>query len=83
MAQIVRLYTFLDGTIAYGSQVEYEIGQIVTAWNNTDSGVTSWTAISTIGDITMAAGKAVILKSPDGTKTIRFGLDNDGNFGEQ
>lgn len=34
------------------------------------------------GDIALDAGKCIVLKSPDGSKTIRFGLDNDGNFGE-
>lgn len=34
------------------------------------------------GDIALDAGKTVVLKSPDGTKTIRFGVDNDGNYGE-
>ena len=34
------------------------------------------------GDIALDAGRAVVLKSPDGLKTIRLGLDNDGNFGE-
>lgn len=34
------------------------------------------------GDFKLDAGKCVRLVSPDGTKSIRFGLDNDGNFGE-
>lgn len=34
------------------------------------------------GDLTMTTdGGAIVLTSPDGTKSIRFGLDNDGNFG--
>lgn len=34
------------------------------------------------GDIKLDAGKCVVLVSPDSSKSIRFGLDNDGNFGE-
>jgi hypothetical protein len=34
------------------------------------------------GDVILDPGKCVVLRSPDGTKSIRFGLDNNGNFGE-
>lgn len=35
------------------------------------------------GDLTLTTdGGAIVLTSPDGTKSIRFGLNNDGNFGE-
>lgn len=34
------------------------------------------------GDIALDSGKCVVFKSPDGTKTIRFGVDNNGNYGE-
>lgn len=34
------------------------------------------------GDVTFGNGDVLILKSPDGTKTIRFGVDNNGNFGD-
>lgn len=32
-------------------------------------------------DIKLDAGKCLSLTSPDGLQTIRFGVDNDGNFG--
>jgi hypothetical protein len=34
------------------------------------------------GDLSLTTdGGSIVLTSPDGTKSIRFGLDNDGNFG--
>lgn len=43
---ITRLYTFVDGTTAYGSQVEYEIGNIVSSLNDLNNTTTSWNAAS-------------------------------------
>lgn len=35
------------------------------------------------GDLTMSTdGGVIILTSPDGTRSIRFGVDNNGNFGD-
>lgn len=50
MAAITRTYTFVDGTTAYGSQVEIEISNIVTAWNNHNAGSSQWTALSVLGN---------------------------------
>lgn len=36
-----------------------------------------------VGNLTfLSNGAVIILKSPDGTKTIRFGVDNNGNYGD-
>lgn len=36
-----------------------------------------------VGDLTfLSNGGVIVLKSPDGTKTVRFGVDNNGNFGD-
>lgn len=43
----VRTYTFVDGTVAYGSQVEAEIGNIVTVLNSLNAGTTTWGIVST------------------------------------
>lgn len=51
MSQITRTYTFVDGQTAYGSQVESEVGNIVTTFNNHDNGVSSWTKIVCSGDV--------------------------------
>lgn len=45
MALITRTYTFTDGTVAYGSQVDSEIANIVNTMNNLDSGATTWTNV--------------------------------------
>lgn len=50
MSQITRTYSFTDGTTAYGSQVETEVQNIVTAWNNHDSASSSWTSLGVIGN---------------------------------
>lgn len=41
-----RTYTFVDGTTAYGSQVEAEIGNIVTVLNNLNTAATTWGQVS-------------------------------------
>jgi len=43
MSLFNRTYHFVDGTVAYGSQVEAEIGNIVTVLNQLDGGTASWT----------------------------------------
>lgn len=42
----IRTYTFVDGTTAYGSQVEAEIGNIVTVLNSLNSATTTWGQVS-------------------------------------
>ncbi len=42
----VRTYTFVDGTTAYGSQVEAEVGNIVTVLNNLNTAATNWGRVS-------------------------------------
>lgn len=44
----LRTYTFVDGTTAYGSQVEAEIGNIVTVLNNLNTGSTNWGIVSAL-----------------------------------
>jgi len=44
----LRTYTFVDGTVAYGSQVEAEIGNIVTVLNNLNTAVTNWGQVSSL-----------------------------------
>lgn len=81
MAQITRTYTFTDGTDAFGSQVESEISNIVTTWNNHDSGVSSWTALKTSGDITSSgSGSGMIVTTPNGSNTYRIYVDNNGEL---
>lgn len=45
MSSVARLYTFTDGTDAYGSQVEAEFSTIFNSWNNHDAGTSTWTAV--------------------------------------
>lgn len=84
MSAIARTYTFTDGTDAYGSQVETEFNTIYNAWNNTDSGVTSWTVQKVSGDITITgAASGLILTTPDGAHTYRVRIDNTGTVGTE
>lgn len=46
MSLINRVYTFQDGTTAYGSQVEAEIANIVNVLNNLDTVASTWDQIS-------------------------------------
>lgn len=59
MALITRQYTFTDGTTAYGSQVETEVGQIVTKLNDLDTASATWTNVkgATIESTTLLKGK--------------------------
>ena len=59
MSTVARTYTFTDGTDAYGSQVETEIGTLSDAHNNHDAGTSSWTL--------MKAVKATITSDPVST----------------
>lgn len=59
MSTITRTYTFTDGTTAYGSQVESEISNIVTTWNNHDAGTSSWTALAVTGNASITGSLAV------------------------
>lgn len=77
MSAIARSYTFTDGTDAYGSQVEIEFNTVYNAWNNIDSGVSSWTVLKALGDITITgAAKGLILTTPDGLHTVRITVSN-------
>lgn len=42
MSLINRTYSFTDGTVAYGSQVESEIANIVNTLNSLDAATTTW-----------------------------------------
>lgn len=48
MATVARLYTFTDGTDAYGSQVEADLNVIFNAWNNHDAGTSRWNQIDSV-----------------------------------
>jgi hypothetical protein len=61
----------------------------IIAWRNAGGGgnitisVNGSDQVAIVGcDVILDAGKCTVYRSPDGTKTIRFGLDNDGNYGE-
>lgn len=45
---LTRTYTFANGGIAYGDQVDTEIQAIVNTINNADAGTTSWTVVKTV-----------------------------------
>lgn len=45
MSIITRTYTFTDGTVAYGSQVDAEISNITNTLNSLDSAGTTWTNV--------------------------------------
>lgn len=50
---------------------------------NITFGVNASDQLAAVGaDIKLDAGKCLSLTSPDGLTTIRFGVDNDGNFGQ-
>lgn len=44
----VRTYTFVDGTTAYGSQVEAEVSNIVDVLNNLNTAATNWGRLSAL-----------------------------------
>lgn len=115
MSLITRTFTFVDGTTAYGSQVDSEIANIVNTLNNLDAASKNWDQVSILnavsvpltadcssgtqnianfknntvvqaqiasnGEITIkTAGAGLVLTTPDGTKTFRLFIDNNGVF---
>lgn len=72
MAAVARLYTFTDGTDAYGSQVEAEYNTIFNAWNNHDAGTSKWTVVSALN----AAATPLIADNSTGTNNIFDAKDN-------
>lgn len=49
----VRTYTFIDGTTAYGSQVETEVGNIVNVLNNLNAASTNWGRLSVLNAVSV------------------------------
>lgn len=81
MAAITRLYTFSDGSTAYGSQVEYEVGNIVTVVNSLASGATAFTGLLISGTVTMSgSGSGTVYTTPSGLHTYKVSVDNDGSI---
>lgn len=74
MSVITRTYTFVDGTTAYGSQIESEIANIVNAWNNHDAGLSQWTTLSVSGNATIGGTLSV-------TGSFSFGSGDFTNTG--
>src|SRR5574343_1014033 len=75
MSQILRSYTFTDGTNAYGSEVESEIANIVNTFNNHDSGASQWTALKTSGDLTVAGNFLLSGYIPSTNRLLFKGLN--------
>lgn len=72
MSLLTRTYTFTDGTVAYGSQVETEIASIVNTINNLDSGGTTWTnvkvtTLTPLADVNMNSHRITSLGTPTTT----------------
>ena len=63
MPLLTRTYTFTDGEVAYGSQVDAEIANIVNKLNSLDQGNTTWSEVDvttlTIHDDIDAGGNKV------------------------
>lgn len=72
MAAITRSHTFTDGTTAYGSEVESEIGTIVTAFNNHNSGSSTWDVLSALS----ASSVPLTADNSSGTQNIMNLKDN-------
>lgn len=72
MSAIARTYTFVDGTDAFGSQVESEFDTIYDAWNNHDAGTSKWTVISVLN----ASAVPLIADNSTGTNDIVNFKDN-------
>lgn len=49
----LRTYIFVDGTTAYGSQVEAEIANIVNTLNNLNTAATNWGQVSTFNAVSV------------------------------
>lgn len=72
MSAIARTYTFIDGTDAYGSQVENEFNTSYNAWNNHDAGTSKWTVVSAFN----ASAAPLIADNSSGTNDIVNFKDN-------
>lgn len=62
MTTHTRTFSFSDGTVAYGSQVESEIAALVSTWNNHESGASIFTSLKAAlltmsGNVVMAGNK--------------------------
>lgn len=81
MALITRTYTFVDGTAAYGSQVDSEIQNIVDAVNNLGSSASPWTSLKSTGDVEVTtAGSGFIVT--DDILGVRYRIRvSNGNIG--
>lgn len=62
----IRTYTFVDGTTAYGFQVEAEVGNIVTVLNNLNTAATTWGQVS----VAHATSVPLIADCSSGTQNI-------------
>lgn len=82
---ITRTYTFSNGSIAYGDQIDTEIQAIVNTINNADAGTTSWTVVKTASLNVTGSVTSNLTFSPT-TKGIVGTTTNDsaasGNVGE-
>lgn len=72
MAAVARAYTFTDGTDAYGSQIEAEFNTIFNAWNNHNSGTSTWATVSALN----ATSVPLIADNSSGTNDIVNFKDN-------
>lgn len=81
----LRTYTFLDGTTAYGSQVETEIANIVLVLNNLNTGTTNWGIVSAFNDTNVpliadcAAGSQHIADFKNNS-VIKASISSDGTI---
>lgn len=74
---ITRTYTFANGGVADGGQVDSEIQNIVNTINNADAGTTSWTTIKSAGNITITkSGGGILITTPDGAHTVLISVQN-------
>lgn len=69
MSLLTRIYSFTDGTTAYGSQVDSEIANIVNTLNNLDSAANTWTNVKVTtllpqADVSLGGHKVTNLGTP-------------------
>lgn len=85
MALITRTYTFTDGTVAYGSQVETEIANIVNVLNSLNIATSTWGQISILN----SSSVPLIVDNSTGSQhivdikvngTIKTYIGSDGNL---
>lgn len=76
MSSITRTYTFTDGTTAYGSQVESEVSNIVTTWNNHNSGTSRWTTVDATTFKQVGTTFGPILQVVTGSSSTAFTTSN-------